>query len=262
MINYNRKQNKENAEKHEQLINKIFKKQIEDSITNTKLYDRKNVKPSAGKFNANVLVQNLDTYNAAVKAFKTFKGSKIAVLNFADYRDAGGGYLRGSMAQEEAICGQSTLYPVISKQKDYYAYNEKHMNHGIYLDRALYSPSILWGTSTRPLAKTDVITCAAPRKSRGKYMKNAQAQTRYYKEADEALEKRMEFVKQIAETEKVDVLILGAWGAGAFGFDARSVAEMWKRVFSKPTSIKQVIFAIINDKRSNQAYTAFEEAFK
>ena len=67
MINYNRKQNKENAEKHEQLINKIFKKQIEDSIANTKLYDQKNVKPSAGKLSANVLVQNLDTYNAAVK---------------------------------------------------------------------------------------------------------------------------------------------------------------------------------------------------
>ena len=59
MINYNRKQNKENAEKHEQLINKIFKKQINNSIANTKLYDRKNVKPNASKFNANVLVQNL-----------------------------------------------------------------------------------------------------------------------------------------------------------------------------------------------------------
>ena len=34
MINYNRNQNKENAEKHEQLINKIFKKQINDSIAN------------------------------------------------------------------------------------------------------------------------------------------------------------------------------------------------------------------------------------
>ena len=72
----------------------------------------------------------------------------------------------------------------------------------------------------------------------------------------------MKPVKQIAETEKVDVLILGAWGAGAFGFDAKGVAEMWKRVFNKPTSVKQVIFAIINDKRSNQAYTAFEETFK
>ena len=72
----------------------------------------------------------------------------------------------------------------------------------------------------------------------------------------------MNFVKQIAEDQHADVLILGAWGAGAFGFDAREVAQMWKKAFNAPTSIKTVIYAVIGDKRSHQAVDAFKEAFK
>lgn len=71
----------------------------------------------------------------------------------------------------------------------------------------------------------------------------------------------MKFVKKIAEKQGADVLILGAWGAGAFGFDAKEVAQMWQTAFADGTSIKQVIYAIINDKRSNNAFKTFEDVF-
>lgn len=135
------------------------------------------------------------------------------------------------------------------------------MNYGLYLDRALYTPNVLWGISRVPQAKTAVITCAAPRKSRGKYIKNPQKQAKYYKDANASMQKRMEFVKGIAESENVDTLILGAWGAGAFGFDAREVAEMWQKAFSGTSTIKNVIFAIIDDKRSNSAFKSFKDVF-
>ena len=40
----------------------------------------------------------------------------------------------------------------------------------------------------------------------------------------------MYFVKAIAEENHVENLILGAWGAGAFGFRRTEVAKMWYQV--------------------------------
>ena len=264
MPNYNRQQNKLYAENHEAMINKLFKKQIADSITKSVIYNPDSFANTNQTFSnhAKQIVWQLPTDQAAIKAFKQFKHQKIAALNFADYRNVGGGYLNGMMAQEEAICGQSDLYSVISAHPDYYAWNEKHMNKGMYLNRAIYSPDILWGTSTIPQGKTDVITCAAPRKSRGKYIRNANQQAKYYSDCNAVMLNRMNFVKQIAEDQHVDVLILGAWGAGAFGFDAKEVAQMWKKVFNAPTSIKTVIYAVIGDKRSHQAVDAFKRTFQ
>lgn len=259
-----RQQRKEYAEKHQNMVNRLFKHQIANSIKNSKIYSPGSFDHVNCKFtnHAKQIVWTLPTDQASIKAFKQFKHQKIASLNFADYRDCGGGYLRGMLAQEEAICGQSDLYSVISAQPDYYAWNEKHMNKGMYLDRAIYSPDILWGTSTIPQGKTDVITCAAPRKSRGKYIRNANQQTKYYSDCNAVMFNRMNFVKQIAEDQNVDVLILGAWGAGAFGFDAKEVAQMWQKTFKQSTSIKTVIYAIIGDKRSHRAVDAFKETFK
>lgn len=261
MINYNKRQNKEAAIKHDQMVNKLFKQQIAASSHQTKVYDLSNVnKGVANTVTPEVQVWATDTYNAAIKAFRAFKHQKIAVLNFADYTNPGGGYLNGMMAQEEAICGQSDLYPIIISQKEYYEYNKKHMNRGLYQDRALYTPDVLWGISVRPQAKTDVITCAAPRKSRIKYIKG-KSKAEFQYAANQAMQKRMTFVKHLAETEKVDTLILGAWGAGAFGFDAKEVAQIWQKAFEEPTSIQNVIYAIIDDKRSNNALNAFKSTF-
>ena len=176
------------------------------------------------------------------------------MLNFASYKNPGGGYLNGAMAQEEAICGTSDLYPIITSFDDFYAWNKQHLNDNLYTDRAIYTPDVLWGTSTIPSAKTDVITCAAPNKSaaRGKAKDKANA----------TMLKRMDFVKKIAEDQKVDVLILGAWGAGVFGFSAKEVAEMWQKTFTKPTTVSTVIYAVIPGRKNKDVVADFEQVLQ
>lgn len=65
------------------------------------------------------------------------------------------------------------------------------------------------------------------------------------------LKNRMYFVKNIAKDQQIDYLVLGAWGAGAFGFSSKEVAKMWHDVFSHPSSIKEVDFAVIDIHGSN-----------
>lgn len=250
----NRARNQAIAEKHEALIEKLFKHQIQDSIATSKIYSPDSFSSdseTSGEERAEQLVWACASDQAAIKAFKNYKGKKIAVLNFASYKNPGGGYLNGVMAQEEALCGVSDLYPIIISFEDYYAWNKQHLNDNLYTDRAIYTPNVLWGTSTIPSAKTDVITCAAPNKSatRGKAREKA----------NEVMLERMSFVKKIAEDQKVDVLILGAWGAGVFGFNAKEVAEMWQKTFENPTTVSTVVYAVIPGKKNKDTVVDFKQ---
>lgn len=146
---------------------------------------------------------------------------KTAVLNFASYKNPGGGYMSGMMAQEEALCHCSTLYEVISRQKQYYEWNNEHKNKGLYCNRVLYSPNIiLLDDNNKPCGKFDVITCAAPNNSLGQ---------RYGNFTEEACHtvfyQRTQFMMHMAAYNNVDNLILGAWGCGVFKNDPEFVAD-------------------------------------
>lgn len=66
--------------------------------------------------------------------------SKTAILNYASYKHPGGYFLGGSSAQEEALCHESNLYPILLAFDDtYYAWNRQRLNRALYLDRAIYS---------------------------------------------------------------------------------------------------------------------------
>ena len=50
-----------------------------------------------------------------VSSVNEFATGKTAVLNFASYSNPGGGFIRGMMAQEEALCWGGTMYNVLSR---------------------------------------------------------------------------------------------------------------------------------------------------
>ena len=218
---------------------------IKTCVRQTALYDDESLFSSMHSFQqTESIVEDLDSVSAIFR-YATPVNGKIAVLNFASYRHPGGGYINGSMAQEEALCAESILYNVLRGKEYFYNYNNLHTNCNLYTNRALYTPDILFERDGKKVF-CDVITCAAP--NRG-----ALKQGISDKENSIALESRIRFVLKIAATNKVQTLILGAYGCGVFAQDPEEVATLFKENIGKGI-FHTVVYAIPGGNRNLETF--------
>lgn len=181
-------------------------------------------------------------------------GKSICVLNFASFTRPGGGFIKGSIAQEEALCHASNLYNVLLAFKDEYDKNYKKASFktGLYENWAIYSPQVYFEGSNGISKLVNVITCPAPNYSvyKEKYTDDV-----LYKKT---LKSQIKYVLDIARDQHQKILILGAFGCGVFGNDPTLVANYFKELL-KEYKFEKVIFAIPNDKNGN--YRAFKNVF-
>lgn len=244
-----RDENIAHAAAHIKEMESRFGDKIKYSAQNAVIYGgsgkapQKSEAPSASNA-PEMLVLNIDSTEAALQ----YPGA--ALLNFASYRHAGGGFVTGAWAQEEAICHDSTLYNVLCQFESFYTENEKSLNRSLYTDRAIFTPKIIFergGKST----ECGVITCAAPNfgaaKSRGVTERENEA----------ALKQRADLVISISEEQGCDTVILGAWGCGVFGQDPKLVARLFRERLAAST-LKRAVFAIPGN---NNNYTSFRDTF-
>ena len=191
---------------------------------------------------------------SAVFHYKPGAG-QMAVLNFSSYKNPGGMFINGSSAQEESLCHESNLYNVLVKfQEPFYDENKKEKNKALYMNRALYSPNIMFKRGDDKVF-CDVITCAAPNKSAAQqYCGVSDA------ENTKALKERVYAVLSVAAHQRVDTLILGGYGCGVFGQDPYEVANTFKAYLKYfRFSFKKVVFAIPDHKNGN--LRAFQKVF-
>ena len=244
------------AQKHTEKMEEFFSSFIIKSVRDTIYYfPQFECKKKLNK-DMNIIVDDIDSVGAIFKYTK--EDDKMAVLNFASYKNPGGQFLNGSKAQEECLCHESYLYNVLSKIEDYYAWNNQHKNKALYLNRGLYSPEIAFcrkvnGSMVAQFC--NVITCAAPNKSVAQKYMNVTDE-----ENTEALRSRIKFVLDIAKNNEVDTLILGAYGCGVFGQDPYEVASIFKEYLDEYRCFKTVVFPVPNGKNYN--YEAFKKVFE
>ena len=217
------------------------------------------------------------TLLAAKKFVRT--GRHVAVLNFANPIEPGGGVLRGAKAQEENICRSSNLYKSLTSKNayEYYQLNNKIFSRNQYnsmflgTDQVIYSPDVLIlkenvGYPDRFLRveqyiettySVDVITCAAPFFSGSGYMlPNGDLQYLF--------EKRIRNILEVAIDNEVDVLILGAFGCGAFHNPPDVVADAFREVLLTDRyrkSFEQIVFAVKGTDMVCPNVEAFEKNF-
>ena len=244
-----KEQLKERALKHTEAMDRLYSKEIKKSIEGTCLYGTDFIRSGTAGRAAGFLLEQSYTQDSVMR--NAGKG-KTAVLNFASYRHAGGGFLNGSKAQEEAICHASFLYNVLRGFPGYYEWNEANYNMGLYMNRALYSPDVFFfNDDDRDYVTADVITCAAP--NRSMLLKDGRFSE---KENEAALKDRIRFIRDICDNESVDILIAGAFGCGVFAQKPEAVAACFKECFSD-TKVKKVVFAVPPDRN----YPPFEKDF-
>lgn len=185
---------------------------------------------AAGKgTKADVIVSRKRTLEAASAYARD--GKRVCVLNFASASNPGGGVKNGSSAQEEALCRCSTLYSSLIQNQMWGGFYAPHRSahDPLHNDDCIYTPGVVaFKTDTNyPTAmpkdqwySVNVITCAAPnlREKPTNSMNYDGDKSVKISDADlqKLHEKRLERILSIAALNENDVVILGAFGCGAF----------------------------------------------
>ena len=234
MFYWNKKNElKAKAITHTEEMAKKYSSEIQKAIATTKCYDSFNANWE-NKCNQYLTIQ---TDSVSALFLGDCKDKKVCVLNFASYKNPGGMFLNGSSAQEESLCHESFLFNVLKEKTHYYEYNKKHLNRGMYLNRALYTPNVLFQHNGQEKF-VDVLTCASPNYSVALNYGNFSEE-----ENDSALVSRINFVKNILADNNVEVAVLGAFGCGVFKQNPARVAQLWKE---NGLPVNEAIFAIID----------------
>lgn len=181
---------------------------------------------------------------------------KPLVLVFSSAKNAGGGVLRGSKAQEEDISLHTTWYFQVKNNDDYYKEDYSSL---LYSEKALYVKEALFlknnynvFNNPKPIS---LIGVAAPNLSGMiNHPENKLSEEDVYK----CLGKRIEAILSIAECEGHLDLVLGAWGCGVFGLDPKKVAKIFREKIKLGYYSGIITFSILDNEMFNIFYNEFK----
>ena len=248
-----REELKQHAQMHYADIKVRLKEETNHAITNSEIFGPNLSFPAKPRetYHNTFYLKDQDSVSCL---FSLTDRSKTAILNYASYKHPGGYFLGGSSAQEEALCHESNLYPILLAFDDtYYAWNRQRLNRALYLNRAIYTPDVVFEKdNNRKLA--DVITCASPN-----YRTAHTYQQIPLDLNNRTMEERINFMYQIAEAKGVENLIAGAWGCGVFMQDPSTVATLLVSA-ARNYNIPNIYFAIPD--RNSRNFKAFLEVLQ
>ena len=274
---------------------KIFENTVWMCDTNQKLMDKIKNSMAYNKVisekNADDILQNFTNEHETGKeteiivskkrsfeAASAYRGKHISVLNFASATNPGGGVTKGASAQEECLCRVSTLYKCISASEITEAFHKKHWRalktgemDSFYNDDCIQTCNVTVFKSDT--AKTvllpekdwfdvDVISCAAPNLRRmsqhdKQWKKNVTDQ-----ELLDIYKKRINRVLDIARYAKSEVVILGAFGCGAFANPPELVAKaMHASIDEHKYDFETIELAVYCPLRDTSNYEVFAKEF-
>ncbi|KAH7906429.1 hypothetical protein BJ138DRAFT_587711 [Hygrophoropsis aurantiaca] len=219
-------------------------------------------------------ISTIDGARLLSKALSTRSASfgRIAVLNFANALNPGGGVLVGAQAQEESLARSSTLYPCLltDTAKKFYNHHRTALEvDGFYSHAMVYSPSVVTfkddtGTWIDPF-EMDVLTSAAVnafdvRASRyGTSVPREQVERRI---AD-VMKERMARILFLFEKQGAKNIVLGSYGTGAFQNHIELVAQTWADLLKGERaryrhSFHRVVFAVLG----RETFVTFKHHFE
>lgn len=209
-------------------------------------------------------VENETTLSAARRAVVENGNAKTLCLNFASAKNPGGGFLKGSQAQEESLARSSALYASLLTQDDFYKTN-RGCRTALYTDHLILSPNVPVfrhddGNLLRAPYLLSILT--SPAVNAGAVKKNEPDKEPMIRPT---MANRITKILQVSAHHGYDHLILGAWGCGVFGNDPDEIAELFAEAllggnqFDKKFS--KVTFAVLDRTDDEQVLTPFRKRF-
>lgn len=259
--------------------NERLKKQVKESTMKQKLILENDLLPehdiNVYESPAEVVVSKKRTFDAA----SNYKNQKVCVHNFASATNPGGGVVNGSTAQEECLCRCSGLYFSLNdkRMRDGFYQPHRRAKNPIHNDDIIYTPDVTVfktdNNNPKLMAEKDwydvnVITCAAPnlRKKPSNSHNSGDGDKAVKVSAKELLsihEKRLRRILDVAVREKNEVVILGAFGCGAFYNSPEVVAQAARNVVKEYLyAFKTIEFAVFCRKGDELNYRVFERVLK
>jgi uncharacterized protein (TIGR02452 family) len=185
---------------------------------------------------------------------------RVVALNFASARNPGGGFLKGSEAQEESLARASGLYACISPLQEMYDANRRCPTC-LYTDHLIYSPDVPvfrdgddallaepWALSfiTAPAVNAGVV--------RSRELDNVP-------QIEPVMLARIENVLAVAAHHGHDAVVLGAWGCGVFANDPEAVAGWFARHLTGEglfaSAFRRVVFAVLDRSAGGRTFPHF-----
>ncbi len=206
-------------------------------------------------------------------------GKRVCVHNFASATNPGGGVVRGASAQEECICRCTTLYPCLDTKEMWSSFYGPHRSADdpLYNDDCIYTPDVCVIKSDtdfpEPIPKSewqrvDILTCAAPNlREKPSNAMNPDSGSRTARVTEEQLRQlltsRVRRIFAVAAANKAEVLILGAFGCGAFRNPPKLVAEVFGSVMRDYLyHFETVEYAVYHRPHETANYEEFRMAMK
>lgn len=204
-------------------------------------------------YDTKIYVESKDTFIKAIEL-----GPDAVVLNMASPSHPGGGIERGSKAQEEDLCRRSDLLKSLyrhsrHKAKEIGIRSDRDRQYPLGWNHVIYSEGIsiyrkpgTYEPYYEPY-ETNVISAAALRKPE-------LTETGDLTEKDKkTMREKIRCVLRVALKNDHTKLVLGAWGCGAFGCPASTIATLFKEVLESPEwkgKFEEICFAILEDRNS------------
>ena len=192
----------------------------------------------------------------------------VLVLNLANPVNPGGGVRRGAKAQEEDLCRKSSLLLSLESQEAalYYQYN-KSLHTYMGSDAVIITPQveIIKDEKGNLLPKSVVVavmTCAAPMITNGmEGLTNQQYQ--------ELVLNRITGMLKVAAHLEYQMLVLGAFGCGAFGNDAKVVSDLFYKALKEfdydgmqaKDFFRRIDFAVMDHSHDQYNFKEFSRNF-
>jgi uncharacterized protein (TIGR02452 family) len=215
------------------------------------------IKTTTEKSGVKIIVEQGDTLTVAQA-----KGA-TCILNMASGTTRGGGLFRGASAQEESICARTDLFSSM----------ECHERTRFPEKGGIYSPAVRilrdenFKALTAPFYEMAVISCAAIKNP------DTTAENKLNDKDVELTIEKMKFILRCADKFGHRIIVLGAFGCGAYRNPPHHIAELWERaIFGSKneqrnhrreewTNIQEIIFAI-KDRSYEGNYGVFKNQFE